>query len=141
MIGLIKARIASIDGKIIGLELPDGKMLHAKDPGGICKPAMVDTVRCLMLKSYVWDVKKLKEPAYCIDVAHGEKIEEYAYSGEVIYVQDKIALLETGHGMLATFHVGYKGSLAVGDHIKACGNNNVLEILNISGDNGRMVIE
>jgi hypothetical protein len=142
MIGLIKARIASVAGKTIGLELPDGKMLHANDPGGMCSPAMVDTVRCVMLKTYVWDVEKLKEPIYCIDVNHVEKLEEYVYYGQVIHVQDKIILLETGHGMLATFHVGHRpGSLAAGDHIKACGNNNVLKLLNISGDNGRMVIE
>jgi hypothetical protein len=142
MNGFIKARIEGVDDDRIVLELPDGRVLYCNDSKKICSPAMIDSVRSIVLEAIVWKVEKMDVLAYGIDINNGKEIREYAFCGQVIDIHNRLVVLETGYGMMAIVTIeNFSRRVEKGDFIKAWGNSSNLGISNIASDNGRMIIE
>lgn len=142
MNGFIKARIERVDDNKIVLELPDGRVLYSNDSKKICSPAMIDSVRSIVLEAIVWKVEKIDVLAYGIDINNGKEFREYAFCGQVIDIHHRLVVLETGYGMMAIITIeDFSRYVEKGDFIKAWGNSSNLSISNIASDNGRMIVE
>lgn len=122
------------------LEMPDGKMLYAFDPDMITRAHMIDTVREIVLLSYMSNVKKLDVPKF--GIVPDQKYKHWGghmFYGliEQVSSDKRFFILNTGYGRIQADFLENKDNADVGDFVEVvCGR---LDLRVIAKDDGRVI--